>query len=270
MPRFFEVARQTFLLQVRGKVFLILTVLSVLFSCIFLVIPPDASAVSGNELFEMVAYGSAFTALLPFITLFLASQAIGGDIDDRTSVYLFTRPISRLSLLVGKWLAVILLAGVFVTIGMTSLFVVIGLGPREWQGGAEPTTTNYLAMLLAGWLAIVGYTSVGCLFAAFFRRPMLISVLYIFVEQFASRLPPQVGIHTLTVAFPTRVFMYKNMDECWELETTLRGAMDASREEQRMLMEVEPLTAIIKIMLFTMILAGLIYCRREYDSRPRE
>ena len=35
-------------------------------------------------------------------------------------------------------------------------------------------------------------------------------------------------------------------------------------------MEVEPLTAIIKIMLFTMILAGLIYCRREYDSRPRE
>jgi hypothetical protein len=264
MPRFLEVARQTFLLQVRGRVYVAMLGLSVLFAGVFFVLPTPAGRYRGAELFELVGYRAAFTALLPFVTLFLAAQAVTGDIDDRTSVYLFTRPISRVSLLVGKWLAVTVLAGLFITLGLSSLFGVIGLGPREWQDGSTPAAANYLAMLAAGWLAVFGYASIGCLFAAFFRRPMLIGVLYILLEQFASRLPPKVGIHTATVAFPTRVFMYQNMD------TTLSGAIAANADQRALLMAAEPIAAIVKTVLFAMILAGWIYARREYDSRPRE
>ena len=269
MPRFLEVARQTVLLHARGKLFLAITALSVLFASLFFFLPPTSTRVRGDELFELVAYGAAFTAFLPFVTLFLAAQAVSGDIDDRTSVYLFTRPIHRVSLLIGKWLAVILLGGAFVTVGMTALYFVIAFG-REWQSGNGPSAKDYFVMLTAAWIAVVGYAAVGCFFASYFRRPMLIGVLYIFLEQFASRLPAEVPIHTATVAFPIRVLMFTMMEPSDEFREVLSGVMEATRVQETALMATNPFTALAKLFGFAMLFALIVYTRREYDSRPRE
>ncbi len=270
MPRVFEVARQTVLLHARGRLYLTITVLSMLFACVFFFLPGTSSRVRGDELFEMVTYGGAFTSFLPFVTLFLAAQAVSGDIEDRTSLYLFTRPIHRVSLMLGKWLAVILLGGVFVTVGMTALFAVIAFGGREWQYGMGPSAKSYFVMLLAGWIAVVGYSAIGCFFASFFRRPMLIGVLYIFLEQFASRLPAEVPIHTATIAFPIRVFMFTMMEPSYGFKVVLSGVMDATRGQESALMAIDPFAALAKLTAFAMLLALIVYSRSEYDSRPRE
>ena len=271
MPIFLEVARQSILLNLRSKLYLAMIALSVLFALVFSFMPPDAGRVRGNQLFEVVTYGTAFTAFIPFVTLFLAAQTLAGDLEDRTSVYLFTRPIHRASLLVGKWLSVIALGGVFVTIGMSALFAVISFGGRDWALGYLPRPVNFAWMLLAAWIAVVGYSAVGCFFASFFRRPMLIGVLYIFLEQFASRLPPEVSIHNATVAFPIRVFMFGHMpDASYELQQVLKGVIDGSREQEAALMATDPYLGLLKITGLALGLAILIYTRREYDSRPRD
>ena len=114
-----EIARQTFLLQVRSKLYWILLVLSALFAGIFLFMPPNAGRVPGDELFGKVCFVSAFTLVLPFIVLYLSVYAVHGDIEDRTSVYLFTRPVRRIWILLGKWLAVLGLGSVFATVAVT-------------------------------------------------------------------------------------------------------------------------------------------------------
>lgn len=269
MPRFLEVARQAVLLNLRGRVFQVLLGLTVVSAILLQFLP---LTVRGSSLFESVGYLSQFFTLAPFVTLFLAAQAVAGDLEDRTSVFLFTRSISRVSLLVGKWLAVVVLGSVFVGAAITTLYVSIAFGPREWLGGTVPSPQAYQGMLVAGLLAVIGYAAVGSLLASFFRRPMLIGVLYVFLEQFISRLPPQVPIHHATIAFPARVYMYQHMDTTERFARMLRGMAIGNRHSDQvdLLMGIEPWIAVLKVTVVCLGLALWIYTRREYDSRPRE
>ena len=242
--------------------------LALAFAGLFLFVPPDASEVPGDELFEITAFMSGFTVVIPFVSLFLAVQAVSGDLEDRTCVYLFTRPVSRISVLLGKWLAVALLACLFATLAITALYLVIAHSGRIWEDRVYPTAASYLAILLSGWFAAVGYTAMGCLLGAFFKRPMLVSMVYIVVEQFASRLPPKAGIHSATVADPVRRFMDQSLDPpTRDLHEILTGRI--AGEADAMLLG-DPLASLGKLVVVTLCLALWIYSRREYESRPRE
>ena len=72
-----EIARQTFLLQMRSKLYWFLMALSVAFGGLFLFVPPDniIPELAADELFHSVCYISGFTLVLPFIVLYLAVQA---------------------------------------------------------------------------------------------------------------------------------------------------------------------------------------------------
>ena len=267
---FIEVARQTLLRQLRSKVYWFLLIMSLVFASAFFFLPPDADDVRGNELFETVAYASCFTLVVPFVVLYLAVHAVSGDIDDRTSVYLFTRPLSRLSLMIGKWLAVVMLGLIFGFIAITALYVVIGHSGREWRDGVMPTVWSYGVMLMSAFLGTVGYASIGCLIASLFRRPMLVSVAFVGLEQFVSRMPAEAGVHALTVADPVRRFMDTTMDPPSEpLHDALTGRIPFGGESEAIVVG-DPLPALAKVIVVSMVLALLTYCRREYDSRSGE
>ena len=67
--------------------------------------------------------------LVPFMSLFFASGLIGEEVQGQTLTYLLVRPISRLNVLVSKFVAFLTLAGIFV---MGSLVVT---GVVMWAGG---------------------------------------------------------------------------------------------------------------------------------------
>lgn len=172
----------------------------------------------------------------------------------------------------GKWAAAVLLGGLYASIAITSLYVVIGLGPRDWRHGAVPSFTNYLIHLSAALIAVAGYASVGCFLAAIFRRPMLVSVIYIFVEQFASRLPAEANLHTATIASPVRSFLYTTIVEpSRTFKEILDNRIDGTPEEElEAMIAGDPLMSLLKLIGFVLLVTLWVYCRREYDSRPRE
>ena len=268
---FLEVTRQTLLRQLRSKVYWFLLIMSLVFAAAFFFGPPDANDVRGDELFGIVTYMSCFTVVIPFVVLYLAVYAISGDIDDRTSVYLFTRPLSRSSLMLGKWLAVVALGMIFGFVAITSLYLVIAHSGREWRDGVTPTPLSYVVMLLSATLASVGYASVGCFFGALFRRPMIISLAFVGIQEFVSRLPAEAGIHSMTVADPVRRFMDARLDvSSRELHEILMGRIPGPNGDSDPALLGDPLPALAKLIVVSMVLALLIYGRREYDSRPRE
>src|SRR4051794_10990002 len=52
------------------------------------------------------------SAILPLVTLLLATAAFGNEVSDRTLVYLVTKPVERWRIVVSKLLATLLVGGV--------------------------------------------------------------------------------------------------------------------------------------------------------------
>ncbi|MCA8958424.1 MAG: ABC transporter permease subunit, partial [Planctomycetes bacterium] len=230
-----EIARQTLKLQARSKLFWLLIGLAVMFACAFTVLPLRAHRMRGDVLYEVVAYGSGFVIGIPFVCLYLAVLAVSGDIEDRSSVYLFTRPLARPVILLGKWLAVCGLGVGYGAVALTALYLVVRFGNRPWAGGALPSLHTLGTMLATVCIAVVGYASVGCLLAAFFRRPMLVSMIYIVTQEAVSRLSPKAGLHALTVADPVRRFLDASLPATADLHEMLTARFSSGAEERAVL-----------------------------------
>jgi ABC-type transport system involved in multi-copper enzyme maturation permease subunit len=87
---------------------------------------------------SVFAFVQLMLAVLP--ALFVASS-IGEDIEDRTITYLWSRPIPRWSILVGKLIA---------TVPVIWVFSIASWCAASLAGGLEPTPESCLALLLGG------------------------------------------------------------------------------------------------------------------------
>lgn len=280
----FEVARLSASLQMRSRLYQILLAMSVTLPWALCLVPGEEAR--GSAMFMDLSAIAVFTILLPFVTLYLSVQSIHGDIEDRTVTYLFTRPVSRLAILAGKLLAVMLCAWLFAALLLTTIYAAVTFTGIQWRGGDLPSAGQYGVLLLGGALMVAGYSGLGALLAAFFRRPMLMVILLLFVEQFVSRLPRQVGMHDLTINSPVRRFMVETVEAPSKV---FRGVMvgnfgDGHRRKRRRRQEssnppppatVQPpqtpaLLALLRIWGLSLAFGAFIYSRREYDSRPRE
>src|SRR5262245_20401836 len=118
-----EVARQTLRLLLQNRLLLLLVLAQVGVAVLaFLLGFKRDGAPTGRQQFCVLAWWLVACTLGPWSTMYFAVQAVHGDIEDRTFVYLFARPVSRPSLLLGKWLAVSLLAAVVNAGGIALLY----------------------------------------------------------------------------------------------------------------------------------------------------
>src|SRR5437870_7863748 len=74
--------------------------------------------------------------LLPLTALIFATTALGGEIEDRTLIYLTLRPVSRLVVVAAKLLAVLLITVVLVEVSLlvTYLIAARGIGNAQNLG----------------------------------------------------------------------------------------------------------------------------------------
>jgi ABC-2 family transporter protein len=269
MFAFLEVARQSLLLQARSRLLWLIVILIVVGSLVFLFIPPHADLAPGDQVFGIVCAIAGLTLVVPLATLYFATQIVHGDLEDRTSTYLFVRPIHRSSILLGRWLATVVLGWFLVLVGVTVLYLVITLSGRNWLRGQVPDVGWWWTFVFAGAVMTMGYAAIGCLFATFFKRPLVISLLFWFGwEQIVSRTPPQAGVRNATLWEPMRRWIFLELRPRGRLGHYLVG--DLRNYQVPIDLLPDPLLAVLKFTVITLGLALFIYWRREYDSRPRE
>lgn len=267
MVALLEVARQTLLLQLRSRILWLMVIVTAMGPLVFLFVPP-AERVPGDQLFGLVCASAGLSLVVPLATLFLATQVVHADLEDRTSTYLFARPIHRAWVLLGKWLATVVLGWLLVLVGVSALFLVITQSGRDWLRGYVPDLGWWWAFVFAGAVMTIGYAAAGCLFAAWFKRPLVVAVLFwLGWEQAVSRTPPQAGVRSATVWEPMRRWLYLELQPRGRLERYL--IVDLGQDVPIALLP-DPLLAVFKFTVITLGLALFIYWRREYDSRPRE
>ena len=134
--------------------------------------------VDGPVIFGLMIWGFYLQFSVPLLGMFYGTALIADEVEDKTITYLFTRPVSRGAVLVGKYLAYLGCTGLVVLPSvMLVFFLVVPL-----EGGSIGTSFPDLVKDLA--LLAVGLAVYGALFAlvgAWFKRPLLTGLVFIFL-----------------------------------------------------------------------------------------
>lgn len=145
----------------------------------------NGQRIGGIGVFGLMIWVLFLRFVVPILGVFYGTALIADEVDDKTITYLFTRPIPRGAVLVGKYLAYLVCTSLVV---LPSVMLVYFLLVR-----IEEIPATFPSLVVDLGLLFVGLAAYGALFAfvgAFFRRPLVIGLVFIVGwEQTAMALP---------------------------------------------------------------------------------
>ena len=137
---------------------------------------PMGSQMTGPLIFGLMMWVFFIRFSVPVLAIFYGTALIADEVEDKTLTYLFTRPIPRGSVLVGKYLAY-LACTVFVVLPSVVLVWVLIVPIHGSLGPSFPDLATDLGLLALG-LAVYG--AVFALVGAVFKRPLLFGLIFVF------------------------------------------------------------------------------------------
>ena len=147
---------------------------------------PTTLRITGPAIFGLMIWIIYLKFIVPILGVFYGTSLMADEIEDKTITYLFTRPIPRGAVLIGKYLAY-LACTVFVVLPSVMLVYLLVVPLRGTLGGSFLDLVKDLILIALG-LAVYGalFAFVG----AKFKRPLLIGLVFIFGwEQAALAFP---------------------------------------------------------------------------------
>lgn len=145
----------------------------------------NGQRVAGFGIFGMIIWWLFLRFIVPVLGVFYGTALMADEVEDKTLTYLFTRPISRGAVLVGKYLAY--LACTMLVVLPSVMLVYFMLVPLSQLPGTFGSLLTDLGLLALG-LAVYG--AVFAFVGAFFKRPLVIGLVFAFGwEQVTLALP---------------------------------------------------------------------------------
>jgi ABC-type transport system involved in multi-copper enzyme maturation permease subunit len=141
---------------------------------------------TGPAIFGFIIWIVYLRFIVPVLGVFYGTSLMADEIEDKTITYLFTRPIPRGAVLVGKYLAY-LGCTMFVVLPSVVIVYLLVVPLKGSLGAAFPDLLKDLLLIGAG-LAVYGalFAFVG----AKFQRPLLIGLAFVFGWEQAMLLFP--------------------------------------------------------------------------------
>lgn len=133
--------------------------------------------VAGATLFGFMIWLFFLRFSVPVLGVFYGTALIADEVEDRTITYLFTRPIRRGAVLMGKYLAYLACTGLVVLPSVLVVYFLLVPVSGGSLGAAFPALVKDLGLLGLG-LAVYG--AVFALVGAWFKRPLLSGLIFVF------------------------------------------------------------------------------------------
>lgn len=157
----------------------------------------NGAVVGGPSIFGMMIWLLYVRFIIPVLGVFYGTALIADEVDDKTLTYLFTRPIPRGSVLLGKYLAYL---GCTVLLILPSVvlvyFLIVPLGGGS-IGRSFPALLTDLGMVAAG---LAAYGALFAFIGARLKRPLVIGLVFAFGWEPAVLLFPGY-LKQLTIAY---------------------------------------------------------------------
>ena len=141
--------------------------------------------VDGASIFGMMIWVFFLRFIVPVLGVFYGTSLIADEVEDRTITYLFTRPIRRGAVLVGKYLAYLVCTTLVVLPSVVLVyFLLVPLGE------VARTFTSFAADLGLLALGLAAYGALFALVGAGLKRPLVSGLVFVFGwEQIALLVP---------------------------------------------------------------------------------
>lgn len=166
------ITRFTLLEAMRRRLFLAVVILSILILAAFSIllsivinVSLDNNNTGNNTQFLLLGGGVIITVLAIWmvyllsstLTILFTANMISGEVEAGTFAIIVPKPLTRIEIVLGKWLGYALIVCVYTALMFLSFLAVI-----YWQTGYWPTGALYaLGMLELAMLALLGITTLG-------------------------------------------------------------------------------------------------------------
>lgn len=146
----------------------------------------NGMTMAGPAIFGLMIWVFYLRFTVPVLGVFYGTSLIADEVEDKTITYLFTRPIPKGAVLVGKYLAY-LACTIFVVLPSV-MIVYLAIVPMRGSLGA-----SFIDLIKDLTLLALGLSVYGAVFAfigAKFKRPLLVGLIFVFGwEQAALAFP---------------------------------------------------------------------------------
>jgi ABC-2 type transport system permease protein len=137
----------------------------------------NGARASGDAIFGMMIWLLYIRFIVPLLGVFYGTALIADEVEDRTITYLFTRPIPRAAVLVGKYLAFLACTVLMVLPSVVLVFFLVVPTGVGRVAPAFPSLVVDLAVLAVG---LAAYGALFALAGARLRRPLVAGLVFVF------------------------------------------------------------------------------------------
>jgi ABC-2 type transport system permease protein len=193
--------------------------------------------------------------LLPLASAIYTTMVVSQEIEQKTIVYLLTRPIERWKLLVGRWGATVTAVIIISLIGMVA--TILG------SGGPGKVHVNFLLDILALVLGAAAYGSLFLFVTLLFNRALIICVLFAFGwESSVPNLPT--GLQKLSIlAHMQAIAKHPEAEGGKKFLEAISGVLGENN--------MSAATSAFALIVFSVVMVGLsAYWFTTHEYIPRE
>jgi ABC-2 type transport system permease protein len=229
---------------------LALRVISTLYTSGFRV---NGAMAGGAAIFGMMIWLLYIRFIVPILGVFYGTALIADEVEDKTITYLFTRPIPRSAVLIGKFLAYLACTVLLVLPSVVLVFfLIVPIGGGS-IGSAFPSLVKDLGMLAIG---LAAYGALFALVGTRLKRPLVAGLVFSFGWEPAVLLFPGY-LKRLSVAYYMQALVVHEMPQ----DSAVSLLMQVFREVPNVWTSLLALAVIVGVTLW---LAGRTVENREY------
>lgn len=213
----------------------------------------NGAMAGGATIFGMMIWLLYIRFIIPVLGVFYGTALIADEVEDKTITYLFTRPIPRSAVLLGKFLAYLVCTVLLVLPSVILVFfLIVPIGGGS-IGAAFPPLVKDLGMLAIG---LAAYGAVFALVGTRLKRPLVAGLVFSFGWEPAVLLFPGY-LKRLTVAYYMQALVVHEMPQ----DSAMSLLMQVFREIPSVWTSLISLAVIIGVTLWY---AGRTVEQREY------
>jgi ABC-type transport system involved in multi-copper enzyme maturation permease subunit len=136
----------------------------------------NGAGLGGPTLFGILIWMLFVRFIVPVLGVFYGTSLIADEVDDKTITYLFTRPVPRAAVLIGKYFSYLACVVLLVLPSVIVVyFLVVPIGGQVGQ--AFPALVADLGMLAIG---LAAYGAVFAFVGAQLKRPLIVGLVFAF------------------------------------------------------------------------------------------
>lgn len=162
-----------------------------------LLLATHARRVTAEGIATNFAWFLFLQVVVPLVSLLQGQAVIAREVEDRTITYLFSRPVPRPAMFLGRTLGALAFTLLLLLAGAVLLLLAAGQGPLGRVPNPEAFPLAHwsadgvvLPFLVAVALGVLTYTTIFAALGVFTKHPMIAGLAYTFaIEAFLANLP---------------------------------------------------------------------------------